>query len=293
MKRNEQYQWLSLRESERVPIIPKLRTNKESDRRVKLFSTPVDLARNQTRICIGCRNILSWRVALVGLSAMLAAGCAHRTYTARAPAQPPSGQPSSVPGAPPSVERQPAIPGEYVEEGVASWYGVPFDGHRTSDGEIYHMHQLTAAHRTLPFGSIVRVTNLDNGKQTEVRINDRGPFVADRVIDLSLSAAQAIGMVGPGTAKVRLEIVEGPPNAQPAFFGVQVGAFETQSSAERLRRQLEARYTPVIVVAYDSPKGKFYRVRVGSFRTQDAARQFAGQLRSSDRFTTFVVRLDD
>lgn len=233
---------------------------------------------------------------------MLAAGCAHRTYTAHAPAQPPSGQPPSVPGgtapsppsgAPPSVEGQPTIPGEYVEEGVASWYGVPFDGHRTSDGEIYHMHQLTAAHRTLPFGSIVRVTNLDNGKQTEVRINDRGPFVADRVIDLSLSAAQAIGMVGPGTAKVRLEIVEGPPNRQPGFFGVQVGAFETQSNAERLRRQLEARYTPVIVVAYDSPQGKFYRVRVGSFRTQDAARQLAGQLHSSDRFTTFVVRLDD
>ncbi len=176
---------------------------------------------------------------------------------------------------------------------MASWYGVPFDGHRTSDGEVYNMHQFTAAHRTLPFGSVVRVTNLDNGKQTEVRINDRGPFVADRVIDLSLSAAQAIGMVGPGTAKVRLEIVEGPPNPQPGFFGVQVGAFETQSSAERLRRQLEARYTPVIVVAYDSPKGKFYRVRVGSFRTQDAARQLAGQLHSSDRFTTFVVRLDD
>ena len=228
---------------------------------------------------------------------MLAAGCAHRTYTARAPAQPPSvpGETAPLPpsAAPSSVERQPAIPGEYVEQGVASWYGVPFDGHRTSDGEIYNMHQFTAAHRTLPFGSIVRVTNLDNGKQTEVRINDRGPFVADRVIDLSLSAAQAIGMVGPGTAKVRLEIVEGSPNPQPGFFGVQVGAFETQSSAERLRRQLEARYTPVVVVAYDSPQGKFYRVRVGSFRTQDAARQFAGQLHSSDRFTTFVVRLDD
>lgn len=262
MKGKEQYQWLSLREFGRIPIIPKLRTNKASDR----------------------RNVFSWPVALVGLSVMIAAGCAHRNYTAHAPAQPPS---------PSSVERQPAIPGEYVEEGVASWYGVPFDGHRTSDGEIYHMRQLTAAHRTLPFGSIVRVTNLDNGKQTEVRINDRGPFVANRVIDLSLSAAQAIGMVGPGTAKVRLEIVEGPPNPQPGFFGVQVGAFETQDSAERLRRQLEARYAPVIVVVYDSPNGKFYRVRVGSFRTQDAARQFAGQLRSSDRFTTFVVRLDD
>lgn len=155
------------------------------------------------------------------------------------------------------------------------------------------MHQFTAAHRTLPFGSIVRVTNLNNGKQTEVRINDRGPFVADRVIDLSLSAAEAIGMVGPGTAKVRLEIVKGALNPQADFFSVQVGAFETQSSAERLRRELEARYSPVIIATYDSPKGVFYRVRVGRFSTQDAARQLAGQLRSSDRFTTFVVRLDD
>jgi len=233
---------------------------------------------------------------------MLMAGCAHRTYTTNPPAQPPSEQPPSAPGvtvpsppsgAPPPVERQPAIPGEYVEEGMASWYGMPFDGRRTSDGEIYHMHQLTAAHRTLPFGSIVRVTNLDNGKQTEVRINDRGPFVADRVIDLSLSAAAAIGMIGPGTAKVRLEIVKGPLNPQAGFFGVQVGAFEVQSSAERLRRELEGRYSPVIIATYDSPKGMFYRVRVGRFSTQDAARQLAGQLHSSDRFTTFVVRLDD
>jgi rare lipoprotein A len=289
VKGKEQYQWLSLRESGRIPIIPKLRTNKESDRRENLFSASADFVGNQTRIFAGCRNICSWRVALVGLSVMMVAGCAHRNYTAHAPAQPPS----PPPGAPSSVERQLSIPGEYVEEGVASWYGVPFDGHRTSDGEIYHMHELTAAHRTLPFGSIVRVTNLDNGKRTEVRINDRGPFVADRVIDLSLSAAQAIGMVGPGIAKVRLEIVEGPQNPQPGFFGVQVGAFETQSSAERLRTQLEARYAPVIVVPYDSPKRKLYRVRVGSFRTQDAARQFAGQLHFSERFTTFVVRLDD
>jgi peptidoglycan lytic transglycosylase len=176
---------------------------------------------------------------------------------------------------------------------VASWYGVPFDGHRTSDGEIYNMHQFTAAHRTLPFGSIVRVTNLDNGKQTQVRINDRGPFVADRVIDLSRSAAEAIGMVGPGTAKVLLEIVGGTRNRQAGVFGVQVGAFETQTSAELLRNRLEARYTPVIITTYDSPKGKFYRVRVGRFSTEDAARQFAGRLHSSERFPTFVVRLDD
>src|SRR5580704_14600531 len=153
----------------------------------------------------------------MALALMAVAGCSHHTVSARpASSQPqPSSQPgasarrtapSPASGAPPVSERQPAIPGQYLEEGVASWYGIPFNGHRTSNGEIYDMHQFTAAHRTLPFNCVVRVTNLDNGKQTEVRINDRGPFVANRVIDLSLSAAQAVEMVGPGTARVRLEI---------------------------------------------------------------------------------------
>ena len=202
---------------------------------------------------------------------------------------PSAGAPSRRVAPPPAVE-QPAIPGEYVENGVASWYGVPFDGRRTSNGEIYDMHQMTAAHRTLPFGAIVRVTNLRNGKQTEVRINDRGPFVANRVIDLSLSAAQAIDMVGPGTAQVRLEILGGP-NPQSGFFGVQVGAFQSQDNAERFRAQLAARYSSVSVAQYDSPNGLFYRVRVGRLPTEDAAQQLADQLRANEQLTTFVVRI--
>ena len=185
------------------------------------------------------------------------------------------------------------MPGEYVEEGVASWYGVPFNGRRTSNGEIYDMHLFTAAHRTLPFGAVVRVTNMRNGKQTQVRINDRGPFVADRIIDLSLSAAQAIEMVGTGTAPVRLEILSGP-NPQVGFFGVQVGAFRTQENAERLKADLAARYSPVTIATYDSPGGLFYRVRVGRLPTEDAATQFAAQLRANEQLTTtFVVRLDE
>ncbi len=184
------------------------------------------------------------------------------------------------------------MPGEYVEEGIASWYGIPFNGHRTSNGEIYDMHQFTAAHRTLPFGAVVRVTNLRNGKQTEVRINDRGPFVANRVIDLSLSAAQAIEMIGTGTAPVRLEIIGGP-NPRVGFFGVQVGAFQVRDNAERLRAQLAMRYSSVTIALYDSPSGLFYRVRVGRLPTVDAARQLADRLRSGGQLTTFVVRLDD
>jgi rare lipoprotein A len=242
-------------------------------------------------------------MGLAGTLSLLLAGCGHRTYQTQAPAQVPSpvpqpstapGQPSgSVPsGPPPPAERQPAIPGEYVEEGIASWYGIPFNGHRTSNGEIYDMHEMTAAHRTLPFNAMIRVTNLVNGQQTEVRVNDRGPFVANRVIDLSLAAAQAIGMVGPGTAHVRLEVVSGP-NPQVGYFGVQVGAFLISENADRLKAQLASRYPPVSTVVYDSPNGRFYRVRVGRFPTEAAARELADQLHANERYTTFVVRLDE
>jgi rare lipoprotein A len=230
-------------------------------------------------------------------------GCARRHATNQPPAQTPSpapsvGQPRVTPGsskasgAPPAIERQPAVPGEYVEEGVASWYGVPFNGRRTSNGEIYDMHEFTAAHRTLPFGAVVRVTNLRNGKQIQVRINDRGPFVADRVIDLSLSAAQAIEMIGPGTAQVRLELIGGP-NPVAGVFAVQIGAFSRQENAERLRAEMESRNLVVAIVTYDSANGVLYRVRVGRLATEEAANQLAAQLHSTDQFTTFVVRLDE
>jgi rare lipoprotein A len=184
------------------------------------------------------------------------------------------------------------VPGEYVEQGVASWYGAPFDGRRTSNGEIYDMRQFTAAHRTLPFGAMVRVTNLANGMQTEVRINDRGPFVANRIIDLSQAAARSIAMLGTGTASVRLEVISGP-NPALGFFGVQVGAFLVENNAQRLKLQLEMRYSPVSLVTLDLPNGRFYRIRVGRLPTEMSARQLADQLHSVDRLTTFVVRLDD
>lgn len=154
------------------------------------------------------------------------------------------------------------------------------------------MYQMTAAHRTLPFGSIVQVTNLSNGRQVDVRINDRGPFVNNRIIDLSYSAAEALGVVGPGTARVRLQVVSGS-NPLEGFFCVQVGAFAVQANAERLRAGLSARYSPIAIIPYDSPNGLFYRVRVGRFSTEAAARELAAQLRANDRLTTFVVRLDN
>src|SRR5271155_80981 len=228
--------------------------------------------------------------------ALPAAGCSHHNYSTAPPAPPPTAtQPStSRPPrpSPPPPRGKPAIPGEYVEEGVASWYGDPFNGHRTSNGEIYDMYQFTAAHRTLPFGVVLRVTNLSNGKQTEVRINDRGPFVGNRIIDLSLSAARAIEMVGPGTAQVRIEMLSGP-SPVGGFFGVQVGAFLAKENADALRDRLAVQFPPAIVVPYDSPNGQYFRVRVARVPSKAAAADLANQLRAAGQSYTFVVRLDN
>ena len=181
----------------------------------------------------------------------------------------------------------------YTEEGNASWYGVPFNGRRASNGEIYDMNKLTAAHRTLPFDTVVRVTNLSNGKSTVVRITDRGPFVDNRIIDLSMAAAREIESIGPGVVPVRVEIVSSSTDPTSGFFTVQVGAFRDRNNAERLRQRLNASYSPIFIQQYDSPDGLFYRVRVGKVPGEDAAHQFGEQLRSREGFTPMVVRLDE
>ncbi len=99
----------------------------------------------------------------------------------------------------------------WTENGIASWYGVPYDGRRTASGEIFDMHAMTAAHRTLPFDTWVEVTNLKNGKQVDVRVTDRGPYIDGRIIDLSMGAAEHLGMVRDGIVKVRLQVIEPPP----------------------------------------------------------------------------------
>jgi rare lipoprotein A len=242
---------------------------------------------------------------VLGIVAIALSGCPHHPTASHAPAQSTVPQPApttnpngtrgnSNPSAPPpAIEHQPPVAGQYVEEGVASWYGVPFNGRHTSNGEIYDMHTLTAAHRTLPFNTVVRVTNLRNGKQIDVRINDRGPFVANRIIDLSLAASQAIEMVGTGTAQVRLEIVSATANPTTGAFGVQVGAFLQAENADKLKAQLEQQFPPVSVATYDSPNGTFYRVRVGRLATEDAAQDLANRLHAEHGYTTFVVRIDN
>jgi rare lipoprotein A len=180
----------------------------------------------------------------------------------------------------------------YTEEGNASWYGIPFHGRHASNGEIYDMHKLTAAHRTLPFETMVRVTNLTNGKSTVVRITDRGPFVENRIIDLSMAAAREIESIGPGVVPVHLEILS-PIDPASGFFTVQVGAFRDRSNAERLRQRLSAAYSPIFIQPYDSPEGLFYRVRIGKVPGEDAAHHFGDKLRNREGFTPLVVRLDE
>ena len=186
----------------------------------------------------------------------------------------------------------PPAPVGYAQEGNASWYGNPFNGRRASNGEIYDMNKLTAAHRTLPFETMVRVTNLNNGKSTTVRITDRGPFVNDRIIDLSMAAAREIESIGPGVVPVRLEVL-GNVDVTAGYFTVQVGAFHDPANASRLRDRLSLSYSPIYIQQYDSPDGIFYRVRVGKISGEQAAQQFGDKLRDAEGFTPFVVRLDE
>ncbi len=155
------------------------------------------------------------------------------------------------------------------------------------------MYKLTAAHRTLPFETMVRVTSMNNGKSTVVRITDRGPFVDNRIIDLSLAAAREIESVGPGVVPVRVEVLSPGVDPTSGFFTVQVGAFRDRDNAERLRERLNASYSPIFIQQYDSPDGIFYRVRVGKVSGEDAARQFGEQLRDREGFTPMVLRLDE
>ena len=124
------------------------------------------------------------------------------------------------------------------EEGLASWYAGKFQGRRTASGEIFDTNRLTAAHKSLPFGTLVKVVNLENQREVVVRINDRGPFVAGRVIDLSRAAAEGIGMTAAGVAPVRLEIISGPA---PQTFTVQIGAYGQEENARRTQASLSAR----------------------------------------------------
>ncbi len=161
----------------------------------------------------------------------------------------------------------------YREQGIASWYGAKFDGYETSNGEIFDLYQATAAHKTLPIPTYARVTNLDNGRSVVVRVNDRGPFHPDRIIDLSYAAAVKLGYMEHGTARVEVEVVDvtGVDDRRGAVAGdyryLQLGAFSARDSAARLQGEVQAlAAAPVVVSEVETGSGLLYRVRVGPFK---------------------------
>ena len=189
---------------------------------------------------------------------------------------------------PPAVTPKPAR--GVSEEGVASWYGGNdgFEGKPTASGEIYDGNQMTAAHRTLPLGTVVDVQNLENGKTLRVRINDRGPFVKGRIVDLSRVAARELGVIGPGTANVRLTIVapgiEAPPVSPTGLWAVQVGSFADRGRAQRHAERARATGRN----AFLEPYRGLSRVKVGPYDSRVEAQETLQQLQN-DGFEGIVV----
>jgi len=172
-----------------------------------------------------------------------------------------------------------------VQYGIASWYGKKFHGNPTASGEIYDMYQLTAAHRTLPLGTYVMVTNLENKRSVEVKINDRGPFVKGRIIDLSYAAARGIDIVEKGTARVmvavlkrKTHIVTGGTMGSGRGFTVQVGSFSDKGNAVNLSKALGREMRNVYISVFETPETRYYRVRVGRFPTREMAYDMATRL---------------
>ena len=224
----------------------------------------------------------------------------------------------------------PAVPqGGYTESGLASWYGYPYHGRSSASGEVYDMEGLTAAHQTLPFNTLVRVVNLENDMSVQVRITDRGPFVDGRIIDLSRAAARSIGVIEPGTARVRLEVIGtriadsrppapapvatrpalparavvvpaaftplapvAPPPNPSGTFAVQTGAFCNPGNAQRYLGLMKSRYGSARLVLPEEG-AQIWRVLVGSQTTREGADALTARIRrDSGENNAFVVRLD-
>ena len=192
---------------------------------------------------------------------------------------------------------------DFREDGIASWYGKDFHGKKTANGEIYDMYAMTAAHKTLPIGTWVQVKNISNNREIIVRINDRGPFVGARIIDLSYSGAQKLDMVGPGTASVRVTALGNPAPGQPedhptqfvpgdyysGNFVIQVGAFIQKDNAEKLVSRLSGEYKNAHFLPFSLGETTFYRVRVGLFSDLTEARAFEQQMATKGFPQAFVV----
>lgn len=165
-----------------------------------------------------------------------------------------------------------------TQRGMASWYGEDFHGKQTSNKEIYDMHAMTAAHKTLPFGTYVRVTNLTSGRSVVVRINDRGPFVKGRIIDLSYAAAQKLGMAETGVAPVVIKVLKRfSPKKSSQRYAIQVGSFTDKRNAKTLRAKLQRNYDNVYIAEHKTTSQIYYRVRIRA-RSMKAAQKIVERL---------------
>ena len=183
----------------------------------------------------------------------------------------------------------------FVQTGIASWYGRDFHGKGTSNGEVYDMNSLTAAHKTLPFDSVVRVTHRETGKSITVRINDRGPFVGDRIIDLSYGAARQLGIIDSGTAPVHLRVIQGakasPPRnaagltAKSAIYSVQVGVFKDLENARKISRRLNGSR----IYTVTQHNRKWYKVLVGKYSDYEKALDPMDHMRHRGFNKAFIV----
>jgi len=218
--------------------------------------------------------------AAAGLVLALAAGCSHREQTAYTP-PPPTLQPAppaaaeSAPAPQPTYRSGLSRPGLdadeefvathapiYTETGIASWYGPPYNLHAGANGEIYDENMISAANRTLPMGSLIRVTCLRTGESAVMRVTDRGPFVGDRILDLSEGAAKAIGMYRAGVGEVRIDVYSAPePLDSGGRWCVQVGAFAHRRAAVKLEEHLQREYRTANVIEFQGPTGYWVRIR--------------------------------
>ena len=251
---------------------------------------------------VGYRLILTFV-----LFVFLIHGCASSTPRSHTP-------PPSKPGYPKPYKvlgkwYQPLPHSEgFRQRGIASWYGRDFHGKKTSNGEIYNMYAMTAAHKTLPLGTYVEVHNRENSRSIVVRINDRGPFVRGRIIDLTLTAASEFGMAEDGVVPVQIEalgyarkkrqagklvrVYEKPASYELGDFTIQVGAFTERENALRLRASLSRKYRKATVKVFDQGSQRFYRVRVGQYSRLNEAEAAAERLQEKDFPNAFAVASD-
>jgi len=212
------------------------------------------------------------RIVLLIVLLTILAACAGKEVP------PVQGAPDTIAPPVPAAAAAPSSVPDYTyhETGIAAWHGRELHGRKTASGETFDMNALSAAHRTLPLGTSLRVTNLENLKSITVRITDRGPLERSRVLDLSYGAARELGFVSQGTARVRLEAQE--MARSPAAYTVLAANFTEEENARLLKEQLGRKFEVVTIVTYETNFARFYRVRVGSYASEERAEQVAGKL---------------